>query len=203
MAIRPILTREQPVLRRKAHKVSSFDASLDRLVQDMWETMYDAPGVGLAAPQIGVPLRVLVADVLVSLAGHVSVKVFLGEYWTGATSDFQSVRNRIWTLASLGYFGPPVGEPSLMMQRDMKDSFVDEFWKHSEESVERLLIQHRAEVEALTQALLKRGDLSGKECLEIMSEVTNSNGKIPEPEELLPGPQPQEPAGDQDGFQVS
>src|SRR5579859_7196826 len=57
MAIRPILTREHPVLRRKAIKVSRFDASLDRLVQDMWETMYDAPGVGLAAPQIGVPLR--------------------------------------------------------------------------------------------------------------------------------------------------
>ncbi|HEX9056505.1 MAG TPA: peptide deformylase [Ktedonobacterales bacterium] len=62
MAIRPILTRERPVLRRKAHKVSLFDKSLDRLVQDMWETMYDAPGVGLAAPQIGVPLRVLVAE---------------------------------------------------------------------------------------------------------------------------------------------
>lgn len=62
MAIRPILTREHPVLRRKALKVSRFDASLDRLVQDMWETMHDAPGVGLAAPQIGVPLRVLVAE---------------------------------------------------------------------------------------------------------------------------------------------
>jgi peptide deformylase len=62
MAIRPILTRERPVLRRKAHKVSQFDHSLERLVQDMWDTMYDAPGVGLAAPQIGVPLRVLVAE---------------------------------------------------------------------------------------------------------------------------------------------
>ncbi|HEV7126815.1 MAG TPA: peptide deformylase [Ktedonobacterales bacterium] len=62
MAIRPILTREQPVLRKKCIKVSRFDASLERLIQDMWETMYDAPGVGLAAPQVGVPLRVLVAE---------------------------------------------------------------------------------------------------------------------------------------------
>jgi peptide deformylase len=62
MAIRPILTREHPILRRKAHKVSRFDAALERLVNDMWETMHDAPGVGLAAPQIGVPLRVLVAE---------------------------------------------------------------------------------------------------------------------------------------------
>jgi peptide deformylase len=62
MAIRPILTREQPVLRRKAIKVSRFDKSLERLIQDMWDTMHDAPGVGLAAPQVGVPLRVLVAE---------------------------------------------------------------------------------------------------------------------------------------------
>lgn len=62
MAIRPILTREQPVLHKKAIRVSRFDQSLERLIADMWETMYDAPGVGLAAPQIGVPLRVLVAE---------------------------------------------------------------------------------------------------------------------------------------------
>lgn len=62
MAIRKILTREQPILRRRAVKVSRYDSSLERLVQDMWETMYEAPGVGLAAPQIGVPLRVLVAE---------------------------------------------------------------------------------------------------------------------------------------------
>jgi peptide deformylase len=62
MAIRPILTRNQPVLRRKAIKVAKFDQALERLVEDMWETMYDAPGVGLAAPQVGVGLRVLVAE---------------------------------------------------------------------------------------------------------------------------------------------
>jgi peptide deformylase len=62
MAIRPILTRNQPILRRKAIKVAKFDQALERLVDDMWETMYDAPGVGLAAPQVGVGLRVLVAE---------------------------------------------------------------------------------------------------------------------------------------------
>jgi peptide deformylase len=50
------------MLRRKCTRVSRFDSSLERLVNDMWETMHDAPGVGLAAPQIGVPLRVLVAE---------------------------------------------------------------------------------------------------------------------------------------------
>ncbi|HUY79837.1 MAG TPA: peptide deformylase [Ktedonobacterales bacterium] len=62
MAVRTILTMEHPVLRAKAKKVSRFDAYLERLVADMWETMRDAPGVGLAAPQIGESLRVLVAE---------------------------------------------------------------------------------------------------------------------------------------------
>ena len=62
MAIRKILTMEQPVLRAKAKKISRFDAHLEKLVADMWETMRLAPGVGLAAPQIGESIRVLVAE---------------------------------------------------------------------------------------------------------------------------------------------
>lgn len=41
----------------------TIDSSIQKLIEDMWETMYDAPGVGLAAPQIGIPLRVVVIDV--------------------------------------------------------------------------------------------------------------------------------------------
>jgi peptide deformylase len=63
MAIRPILTAEAPVLRERTKKVSSFDASLHRLLDDMLETMRDAPGVGLAANQVGVPLQVTVIEV--------------------------------------------------------------------------------------------------------------------------------------------
>jgi peptide deformylase len=62
MAIRKILTLEKPVLRAKAKRVSRFDAHLQRLVDDMWETLREAPGVGLAAPQIGESIRVLVAE---------------------------------------------------------------------------------------------------------------------------------------------
>lgn len=53
---------EHPVLRAKAKKVSRFDPWLERLVNDMRETMREAPGVGLAAPQIGESVRVLVAE---------------------------------------------------------------------------------------------------------------------------------------------
>ncbi len=63
MAIREILKYPNPVLRKKAEKVTEFDESLQELVSDMAETMYDAPGVGLAAPQVGASLQLLVMDI--------------------------------------------------------------------------------------------------------------------------------------------
>ena len=63
MAILPIRRAGDPVLREKARRIRTIDSSIHRLIEDMWETMYDAPGVGLAAPQIGVSLRLIVIDV--------------------------------------------------------------------------------------------------------------------------------------------
>lgn len=60
MAVRPIVTLPDPVLRQKAKRVPKIDASIRALIQDMIESMYAAHGVGLAAPQIGVSLRVIV-----------------------------------------------------------------------------------------------------------------------------------------------
>ncbi|MBI3040940.1 MAG: peptide deformylase [Chloroflexi bacterium] len=60
MAILPIRVAPDPVLRRRARRVSSIDVSIHRLISDMIETMRDAPGVGLAAPQVGISLRVIV-----------------------------------------------------------------------------------------------------------------------------------------------
>lgn len=62
MVIRRILTAEEPILRERAKKVTSFDASLHRLLDEMLETMRDAPGIGLAANQVGVPLQVAVIE---------------------------------------------------------------------------------------------------------------------------------------------
>ena len=62
MALRKIVTLPDPVLRRKARKVTDFGADLQNLIDDMVETMRDAPGVGLAAPQVGVSLRVIVVE---------------------------------------------------------------------------------------------------------------------------------------------
>jgi peptide deformylase len=62
MGLRRILTAEEPILRQRARKVTQFDASLHRLLDDMLETMRDAPGVGLAANQVGVPLQAAVIE---------------------------------------------------------------------------------------------------------------------------------------------
>src|SRR5712691_13225978 len=62
MPIRPIVDYPAAVLLTPGHPVANFDAELESLVQDMFDTMYDAGGVGLAAQQIGVPLRLFVMD---------------------------------------------------------------------------------------------------------------------------------------------
>jgi peptide deformylase len=62
MAIRRIYETPDQVLRQISKPVVKFDADLKRLVSDMFETMYEAPGIGLAAVQVGVPIRLLVID---------------------------------------------------------------------------------------------------------------------------------------------
>src|SRR3954449_3430638 len=62
MAIRPIFETPDPVLRQISKPVETFDGELRSLVADMFETMYAAPGIGLAAVQVGVPVRLLVID---------------------------------------------------------------------------------------------------------------------------------------------
>jgi peptide deformylase len=62
MAIRPILTYGAPELRQKAKAVTDVDQAVQRLIDDMVETMYAAPGVGLAANQVGVLQRVIVMN---------------------------------------------------------------------------------------------------------------------------------------------
>ncbi|ALS27469.1 peptide deformylase [Paenibacillus sp. 32O-W] len=63
MAIRMIVKVPDPVLREVAKEVTKFNANLHKLLDDMADTMYDAEGVGLAAPQIGILKRVIVVDV--------------------------------------------------------------------------------------------------------------------------------------------
>ncbi|MFC4100990.1 peptide deformylase [Paenibacillus xanthanilyticus] len=63
MAIRIIVKDPDPVLRERAIEVTKFNSNLHKLLDDMALTMYDAEGVGLAAPQVGISKRVIVVDV--------------------------------------------------------------------------------------------------------------------------------------------
>ena len=60
MAVLPIRIAPDPVLRQKSKRVKAIDGSIKKLISDMIETMHSASGAGLAAPQVGVPLRVIV-----------------------------------------------------------------------------------------------------------------------------------------------
>ncbi len=86
MVIRRILTADEPILREKTKKVTDFDASLHRLLDDLLETMRDAPGIGLAANQVGVPLQVAVIEIEGTITELVNPKVVRR---SGATVDWE------------------------------------------------------------------------------------------------------------------
>ncbi len=62
MTIQKIYQYPEPVLRQETEKIETFDSNLAKLVEDMAETMYDAPGIGLAAPQIGKSIKLIIVD---------------------------------------------------------------------------------------------------------------------------------------------
>ena len=67
MTLRQIVTLPDPILRRKARPVTRFDEELQTLIDDMIETMREAPGVGLAAPQVGISERVIVVEYMAKM----------------------------------------------------------------------------------------------------------------------------------------
>lgn len=88
MALRKILTVPDPVLKKKAKTVTKFDDELQTLIDDMVETMRDAPGVGLAAPQIGSLERVIV------------VEYFEDEGAAENSENEQELKKRLYTLVN-------------------------------------------------------------------------------------------------------
>ncbi|MCK5515265.1 MAG: peptide deformylase [Desulfobulbaceae bacterium] len=67
MSILKIYEYPDPVLRKRTKKITAFDENLAKLIEDMAETMYNAPGVGLAAPQIGQSIRLIVVDITMNI----------------------------------------------------------------------------------------------------------------------------------------
>jgi len=80
MALRPIVKYGHPVLHQASEPVREIDGGVRKLLEDMVETMYAAPGIGLAAPQIGVPLRVIVVDLSVGEDARQLIKLVNPEF---------------------------------------------------------------------------------------------------------------------------
>ena len=90
MTIRPILIHPDPRLKTRAEEVSEVTEELRTLADDMLETMYDAPGIGLAAPQIGVMKRVLVMDCVKEEGEAPRPMVLLNPVVTWASEELSS-----------------------------------------------------------------------------------------------------------------
>jgi cell division protease FtsH len=182
--------RRQVAYHEAGHAIVQYYLRPDeRIVRVSIVRRSEALGYVLPVPNYDIyalPLRTFVADILVSMAGHVATKIFLGEYWTGATSDFQNVRARIWQLAHYGYFGPPLDmqlQPGMSAGKEKTD-IVEKFWRKLEEQTEQVLVTHSAEVHAVAQALLDRNDLTGKQCIEVIRNAA-INKDAPDSELLL------------------
>ncbi|MCI0555231.1 MAG: AAA family ATPase, partial [Anaerolineae bacterium] len=171
--------RRQVAYHEAGHAVVQYHLRPDeRIVRVSIVRRSEALGYVLPVPNYDIyalPLRTFIAHILVAMAGHVATKLFLGEYWTGATGDFQSVRASLRQLAQYGYFGPPfnvqLGGTDLPNERN---EVVESFWTKLEEQTETVLAKHASEVHAVAQALLDRNDMTGKECIEVIRSAASS-----------------------------
>ncbi len=91
MAIQNIITAENPILRQKAKKIHHFDPSLQKLADEMFETMHAANGVGLAAPQIAKSIRLFVAEFEENKVALVNPEIIKAEGETLGTEGCLSI----------------------------------------------------------------------------------------------------------------
>jgi len=103
MPIRPIVKYGHPVLHSSAAPVKDIDGEIVSLVDDMVATMYAAPGIGLAAPQVGVPLRVIVIDLSVGEHQGQLIKLVNPEFLEKEGEQ----RHDEGCLSVPGYYGSP------------------------------------------------------------------------------------------------
>jgi len=175
--------RRQVAYHEAGHAIIQYHLRPDeRIVRVSIIRRSDALGYVLHVPNYdvhGYPLRKIVSHILVAMGGHVATKIFLGEYWTGAGGDFQQVRNNLWELMHYGYFGPPLvtDQNAGYGSKDMSET-VNSFWRKLEDKTAQILVEHSPEVHAVARALLEKGDMTGKECIEIIQSVTNGSQPV-------------------------
>jgi peptide deformylase len=134
--IRPILQLPDPLLRKVSTPVEKIDADVKKLISDMFETMYDAPGVGLAAIQIGVARRVVTIDATRGDEGK-NPMVFINPEIVAESEDTDSKEEGCLSIAE---FYEEVERPS-----EVKVRYMDEKGKTQEIEADGLLaraLQH-------------------------------------------------------------
>jgi peptide deformylase len=112
MSVRPIVKYGAPVLHAPSAPVQAIDHAILALLDDMVDTMYAAPGIGLAAPQIGVPLRVIVIDLSVGADRSQLIKLVNPEF----LSKEGEQRHDEGCLSVPGYGGSPVRPARVMVK---------------------------------------------------------------------------------------
>lgn len=153
MAVFPIRLFGDPVLRTAADPVTQFDAALARLIADLLETMYDAPGVGLAAPQIGVSKRVLVYDIGEGPGHMINPEIVESAGEWQFDEGCLSVPEHFWPIERPGYVKVvgvgSNGEPLSIEGEELLGRML----QHEVDHLDGLLILERLGAEEKKQAL--------------------------------------------------
>ena len=175
--ILPIVAYGDPVLRKKAEEISEDYPKLDKLIADMFETMYEARGVGLAAPQIGLPIRLFIVDATPFAEGEDAEpaaegfkRVFINPIIFEETGDE-------WPFEE-GCLSIPNIREEVKRKSNLKIEYYDENWELYEEELDGVLarvVQHEYDhIEGVlfTDKLspLRRTLLKGK-----LADITKGN----------------------------
>jgi peptide deformylase len=127
MAIRPIVRYGDPVLHATAAPVEQIDDSIRTLLADMVHTMYAAPGIGLAAPQVGVPLRVIVIDLSLGEDAKQLIQLVNPEFLEREGEQ----RHEEGCLSIPGYAGSPT-RPARVKVRGLDREGNERVWEATE-----------------------------------------------------------------------
>jgi peptide deformylase len=125
MTIKPLIILPDPVLRQVSKTIETVNDSVKRLADDLLETMYDAPGIGLAAIQVGEPLRMLVVDVSKDEEGK-KPQVFINPEIVTYTDERSTYEEGCLSIP--GYYAEverPAGVKVRYLDRDGKEQILD------------------------------------------------------------------------------
>lgn len=155
MAVYPIRTFGDPVLRHETKPVTHVDDALRTLVADMIETMYQAPGVGLAANQIGVPRRIAVFDAQDGLGPRVMINpeiVELSGEWTYEEGCL-SVPGHWWEITRPGFARVRARDLDWNLVEYAGDGLLGRVLQHEVDHLDRKLLIDRLDRATRKQAL--------------------------------------------------